>query len=465
MKSVKTSYARSLIEASLDPLVTINADGKIMDVNSATEKVTGVPRQQLIGSDFSNYFTDPQKARDGYRLAFSQGKVTDYPLAICHTSGQITEVMYNASVYRDENGDVAGIFAAARDVTALKKAQTELESAILQMQLIREMTDLLQSCQKMDEAYPIIKAALVRLFAGSVGGLYMLDAAGNSLVLVDAWGSSESELETVFTPDECWGMRRGCIHMARVGQSINPVCSHVKQGSYPYLCIPLLAHSRALGLIYIESRFASETPEDIQRELSIAEATADSARLALANLTLREELHELSIRDPLTGLFNRRFLEEVLDRELLRMSRSGKMLAVAMIDIDHFKTFNDNYGHDAGDEVLKKTAQLMNGFREGSDMVCRFGGEEFVVVTTEIQPDKILQRLEALRAAIESLSLKFGNHQLPQVTVSIGVAIYPVHGGNRLDLLNRADQALYVAKEAGRNRLVVADDEADVPRD
>jgi len=148
MKSVKTSYARSLIEASLDPLVTINADGKIMDVNSATEKVTGVPRQQLIGSDFSNYFTDPQKARDGYRLAFSQGKVTDYPLAICHTSGQITEVMYNASVYRDENGDVAGIFAAARDVTALKKAQTELESAILHMQLIREMTDLLQSCQK-----------------------------------------------------------------------------------------------------------------------------------------------------------------------------------------------------------------------------------------------------------------------------------------------------------------------------
>ncbi|NOV31910.1 diguanylate cyclase [Methylomonas sp. ZR1] len=462
MKNLKTSYARSLIEASLDPLVTISAEGKIMDVNSATEKVTGVPRQQLIGSDFSTYFTDPQKARDGYRLAFSQGKVTDYPLAICHTSGQITEVMYNASVYRDEKGDVAGIFAAARDVTALKKAQTELEAAILHMQLIREMTDLLQSCQKMDEAYPIIKAALVRLFADSVGGLYMLDAAGNSLVLADAWGSGESELEAVFTPDECWGMRRGCIHMARVGQSINPVCSHVKPGTSPYLCIPLLAHSRALGLIYIEHRFTSGHPEDIQRELSIAEAAADSARLALANLSLREELHELSIRDPLTGLFNRRFLEEVLDRELLRMSRCGKMLAVAMVDIDHFKIFNDNYGHDAGDEVLKKTAQLMNGFREGSDMVCRFGGEEFVVVTTEIQPDKILQRLDALRVAIESLSLKFGNHQLPQVTVSIGVAIYPVHGGTRLDLLTRADQALYVAKEAGRNRLVVADEEADV---
>jgi diguanylate cyclase (GGDEF)-like protein len=256
-------------------------------------------------------------------------------------------------------------------------------------------------------------------------------------------------------------MRRGHIHIARVGQTINPVCGHVKQGTGPYLCIPLLAHSRALGLIYIECQFGSLNAEDIQRELSIAETAADSARLALANLALREELHELSIRDPLTGLFNRRFLEEVLDRELLRMGRCGKMLAVAMIDIDHFKTFNDSYGHDAGDEVLKKAAQLMMDFRVGSDIVCRYGGEEFVVVTTEIQPDKILQRLDALRRVVEKLSIKFGNQQLPRVTVSIGVALYPAHGGNRLDLLNRADQALYVAKEAGRNRLVIADDGLD----
>ncbi len=453
-KSAKTSYARSLIEASLDPLVTISADGKIMDVNSATEKVTGVPRKELIGSDFSNYFTDPQKARDGYRLAFSQGKVTDYPLAICHVSGKITEVLYNATVYRDEDDNIAGIFAAARDITALNKAQRELEAAILHMELVREMTDLLQSCQKMDEAYPIMKAAFVRLFPESSGGLYMLDAAGNSLVLEDSWG--DTRLEAVFNPDECWGMRRGRIHIARCGNSINPSCGHVCSESVPYLCIPLLAHTRGLGLIYIEPRFADPNGDDIERTLSIAEAAADSARLALANLTLREELHELSIRDPLTGLFNRRFLEEVLDREILRMGRSNKKLAVEMIDIDHFKVFNDNYGHDAGDEVLTKTGQLMNGFREGSDIVCRYGGEEFVVVTSEVDPDKILRRLEHLRMEVEHLHVKFGNQQLPELSVSIGVAIFPEHGNNRTELLNRADQALYVAKEAGRNRLIVA---------
>ncbi|OAI15767.1 hypothetical protein A1507_13150 [Methylomonas koyamae] len=453
-KFAKTSYARSLIEASLDPLVTISADGKIMDVNSATEKVTGVPRKELIGSNFSNYFTDPQKAQDGYRLAFSQGKVTDYPLAICHASGKITEVLYNATVYRDEDGNIAGIFAAARDVTALKKAQSELEAAILHMQLIREMTDLLQSCQKMDEAYPIMKAAFTRLFPESNGGLFMLDAAGNSLVMADCWG--DIRLEAVFNPDECWGMRRGRIHLAGCCNSINPVCGHVRADAGPYLCIPLLAHARGLGLIYIEPRFADPNGDGIERMLSIAEAAADSARLALANLTLREELHELSIRDPLTGLFNRRFLEEVLDRELLRMRRSEQMLAVAMIDIDHFKIFNDNYGHDAGDEVLKKTGHLLNGFREGSDIVCRYGGEEFVVVTTEVDPQKILRRLEGLRLEVEHLSVKFGNQQLPNLSVSIGVAIFPEHGSNRIELLNRADQALYVAKEAGRNRLVVA---------
>lgn len=454
MKNAGSSaYARSLIEASLDPLVTISADGKIMDVNNATEKATGLSRDKLIGSDFSNYFTEPQKARDGYQLAFSQGMVRDYPLAICHVSGKITDVLYNATVYRDEHGSVAGLFAAARDVTALKKAQQKLEEAILQMQVIREMTDLLQSCQKMDEAYPIIKSALIRLFPESSGGVYIADASGNLLLLVDSWG--QGPLETVFTPDECWAMRRGRIHAVLLDTSLNPKCEHVKQNSAPYVCIPLLAHSHGLGLIYIQCDGDCNDRVDMERKLSIAETAADSARLALANLMLREELRILSIRDPLTGLYNRRFLEEALDRELVRMARAKKMLAVAMIDIDHFKSFNDSYGHDAGDEVLKQAAQLMMGFRQGNDIVCRYGGEEFVVVMTEIKPETAMERFEALRRSIEKMPIKLGGHGQHQITVSIGVAIYPAQGHTRIELVTRSDQALYQAKESGRNRVVV----------
>jgi len=121
-----SQYARSLLEASLDPLVTISPEGKITDVNEATVRITGVPRAKLIGTDFSNYFTEPDKAREGYRQVFSKGAVTDYPLTIRHRDGSLADVLYNASVYRDVGGKVLGAFAAARDVTARKKAEAEL---------------------------------------------------------------------------------------------------------------------------------------------------------------------------------------------------------------------------------------------------------------------------------------------------------------------------------------------------
>jgi PAS domain S-box-containing protein len=121
-----TQYARSLIEASLDPLVTISPEGKITDVNEATVNVTGMAREKLVGTDFANYFTEPEKAREGYQRVFSQGFVTDYPLTIRHVDGRLTDVLYNASVYKDSLGKVLGVFAAARDITELKRTEAEL---------------------------------------------------------------------------------------------------------------------------------------------------------------------------------------------------------------------------------------------------------------------------------------------------------------------------------------------------
>lgn len=134
-----SQYVRSLIEASLDPLVTISPDGKITDVNEATAKVTGVSRELLIGTDFANYFTDPEKAREGYRLVFLQGTVTDYPLTIRHVDGKLTDVLYNASVYKDVAGNVLGVFAAARDITAQRQAEAQVAE-----QRAREMERLVE---------------------------------------------------------------------------------------------------------------------------------------------------------------------------------------------------------------------------------------------------------------------------------------------------------------------------------
>ena len=132
-------YARSLIEAGLDPLVAISPEGKITDVNEATVKVTGVAREELIGTAFSDYFTEPEKANEGYQRAFAQGSVTDYPLTLRHPDGTLTEVLYNASVYRDAAGNVLGVFAAARDVTEQKQAQAAIAQQAKELDRLAEL--------------------------------------------------------------------------------------------------------------------------------------------------------------------------------------------------------------------------------------------------------------------------------------------------------------------------------------
>lgn len=447
-----SSYARSLIEASLDPLVTISADGKIMDVNVATEKITGIHRNKLIGSNFSVYFTDPHKAEDGYQLAFSRGVVRDYPLAICHTSGNITPVLYNATVYRDKTGKVAGIFAAARDITALKKAREDLEETISLMRIIREMSDLLQSCQYQEEAYPIITKALSSLLLETKGSLYISDNKKQVMKCVGKWGNHT--VEEYLPPEECWAMRRGHIHISGYAHSLSPRCKHILDDSHPYACISLFSHTKGLGLISI--RF--ERPETQERTFSkimpLVEASADSIRLALANLALMEKLRESSLKDPLTGLYNRRYLEQTLGRELLRVHRSGKSLCVAMLDIDNFKKVNDSYGHGTGDDVLKTISSIINNFRFGSDIVCRYGGEEFVIVLADINPNTASEILAHLRAEISNTKILVENGSSIYVTVSIGYSFYPIDGRDQNTLISAADKALYSAKRTGKNKVV-----------
>lgn len=450
-------YARSLLEASLDPLVTISPEGKVMDVNQATERVTGHSRETLIGSDFSNYFTEPDKAREGYEMVFSQGHVSDYPLVLRHASGEVIDVLYNASIYHDEEGRVAGVFAAARDVTQLKRSQRELEATNREIMLLGEMSSLLQACSSVQEACPIITATLQKLFPGSAGRL-SLDAATDRRELVEAgsWGATPLPEARTISPQECWALRRGRVHDVGLGDSINPPCRELP-GKNCYVCIPLQAHGHVLGIIQVVFDGSELPPSQKIRARSLAGSAGDAISLALANLRLRESLHSLSMHDSLTGLYNRRFMEEQIAREISRMGRLGKQMAVAMMDLDHFKDYNDTYGHDAGDAVLKELARLSRGFRFGSDIVCRFGGEEFVIVLPEVTPENALQRLEKFRESMGRLTLHHNGDVLPPITVSIGIAMFPDHGTSGEELIKRADRALYRAKKAGRNRVEVTD--------
>ena len=457
-------YARSLLEASLDPLMTIGLDGRIMDVNEAAENLTGLPRDALIGRDFADCFTDAEHAREGWQQVFVAGRVRDYPLTLKHVDGALTEVLYNASVFRDENGNVAGAFAAARDVTPLRETQRRLERTNAEGQMLRRMSDMLQSCQAVDEGVTIIEAGLQQLFPSATGRIFTIDASGHLLMEVSRWGQDRVDHVAVLTPTDCWALRRSHVHDFGYAHSITPRCLHCASDTSIYLCLPLQAQGQPLGVIHL---IPSGDPDTLARERELAETVADSLSLGLANLRLRENLQTLSMRDPLTGLYNRRFMEEGLQREISRAARAQRHLAVAMLDLDHFKRFNDDYGHDAGDAVLTAFASLMLGFRTGSDIACRYGGEEFLLVLTDIDRDHARQRLDDFRNSVTRLVLHHRGQALPGMTVSIGLALFPDHGRHAAELVTAADQALYRAKHSGRNRVVLAGegDEGDAPHD
>ena len=190
---------------------------------------------------------------------------------------------------------------------------------------------------------------------------------------------------------------------------------------------------------------------------SVATSESRGAELAKRNreaALLREKLHEQAMRDKLTGLYNRHYVEEWFGLELRRAQRHGRPLAAIMLDIDHFKRFNDSFGHEAGDLVLRELAGVLRRFARESDVACRYGGEEFLVLLPECPFDAALPRAERLREEIAKLELRYDDQPLGLVSVSLGVAAFPDHAKESEELLRRADEALYLAKQTGRNRVV-----------
>lgn len=213
-----------------------------------------------------------------------------------------------------------------------------------------------------------------------------------------------------------------------------------------------------LHLVYpVEASAGASDAEDQERSRQrMALTVAGQVALSLANLKLREKLRDQSLRDPLTGLFNRRFFEESLDRELRRATRKKSSLALLFIDIDHFKKFNDSFGHDAGDMVLQEVAEVFREHFRSEDVVCRFGGEEFAVLLPDSGSTDAYRRAEELRAKVESRRLEFRGRSLDRVTISIGIADVPEHAATPEELLRAADQSLYFSKRTGRNRVTIS---------
>jgi diguanylate cyclase (GGDEF)-like protein len=291
------------------------------------------------------------------------------------------------------------------------------------------------------------------MFPGQKGCLTIVHARDRYLETVACWGG-EALVESVFSFEECWAMRSGHPH-AVIDHETSLMCSHfVHQPETGYLCVPLAVQGEILGLFCLIG--AAKRKDELQTsQQQLAVTAGEAIKLSLSNLRLRENLREEAIHDILTGVFNRRYLEETLPRELYQAQRRNSPLCIAMLDLDHFKQFNDTFGHSAGDALLREVGQILHVNLRKSDISCRYGGEEFVLVLPDSSLENTRQRMEEICVLVKSLQVWHRNKQLGTITMSVGVAESSEHVSTVSELLRAADNALYAAKQAGRDRVVV----------
>lgn len=318
-----------------------------------------------------------------------------------------------------------------------------------QLSLLLDFVELLHACRTFDEALAIAATMLPRFFEGSAGAVSIVPPSRDLVETRVTWGVGAGN-GGAFEPDACWALRRGQAHVFH-GERGDVACAHPGAASAEAsICQPLTAYGEVLGLLTVTS------PSSLRAARSGVAAVAEQLALALANLQLREVLRNQSIRDPLTGLFNRRYTEETLARDLARATRDKTGLGVVMIDVDHFKRFNDTFGHDGGDAVLQQIASVMKAHTRAGDVASRMGGEELLVLLPGADVETTRQKAERLRELVEALRVEHEGRSLGQVTISVGVSAFPIHGVTAEKLIRTADKALYDAKHAGRNRVVVA---------
>jgi diguanylate cyclase (GGDEF)-like protein len=341
----------------------------------------------------------------------------------------------------------------------LARTVNALEDRAHESELLTSARDELQLCVNVQQVYQSAANSFSRLLAGTSGSLCMINNSRHLVEVVSTWTGSgqenciESAVEDFHSPDSCCGLRSGQARWRQPGVS-EIHCTHFN-GDAPerYLCMPIVAHGNTLGVLYVQCPSEAVVAAVHQRgdgSRQLVQLTG----MAIATLNLRTKLENQSIRDSLTGLFNRYFMQISLERELARAERRKQVLAIFMLDLDHFKKFNDTFGHAAGDSVLQAVAEIFRNNIRTEDIACRYGGEEFTIMLPDITPAGAYERAEAIRLAIAGLRVPLEREVYAEFTVSIGVAFYPNDGDYADVLLRRADAALYRAKRQGRNQVV-----------
>jgi len=460
------SHYQCLFETAKDGILLLDANtGRITDVNPFLEDLLGYAHAELIGKELWEIGSDKDIAasQEAIRYLQNQDYIRYEDLPLQTKSGQHTQVEFISNAYVVDGRRM--IQCNIRNITARKQAEARIGTALgelsatvaeLQkrdkdMQLLNRMNELFQSCTIPAEAYQVLALTAGELFYGQNGCLAILQ--DQHLEMVARWGA-EVMIESTFSLEDCWALRRGQLHEVTDPQ-VGLMCHHfVHLPQAGYLCLPLTVQGETLGMLSLINTVPRKS-EHLANQKQLAVMVSEAVKLSLSNLKLREKLRQQATRDLLSGLFNRRYLDETLPRELHMAQRRNTPLSVVMLDLDHFKQFNDSFGHGPGDTLLREFGRILRENLRQDDIACRYGGDEFVLVMPDSSVADTRKRLEQIRVLVRELIIRYGEQLLGTITLSGGIAQAPEHGTNAGELLRAADEAMYSAKQAGRDRITI----------
>lgn len=465
--SIRDEEFRILAEDAPVMLWLTNPEGTIIFTNSKWKKFIGASAGEFVSGDAwyqALHPDDREPCLKTFEQAFQAHQAFAMEYRLRRLDGEYRYVLDTGEPYINREGKFAGFIGSSADITdrknsenQLRRSEQELTRHNREMQLINELNSYLQVCETLKETHSIVANYTSKIFADCTGALYLFNDSRSALETVASWGNSPLLSASVISTHECWALRQSRVHV--VEEPANAiVCGHLSGcPEHGYVCAPAIAQGEMIGFLYVQFGPGLAAQErSISSRTRVVSIAADNLAMALVSLKLREALRSQSVRDPLTHLYNRRYMEETLDRELSRCKRAGDHLGIIIMDVDHFKTYNDLHGHDAGDLVLTEIANLTLSKLRKSDVACRYGGEELVLIMPGAQKNLTTKRAEDVRDAIARRAIEYRGQPLPTVTVSAGVAAYPGDGETVESLLKAADTALYRSKETGRNRVTVS---------
>ena len=442
-------------------ILLLNLEGEIIDCNDEIVPLLGLSaKSDLAGKNIRDFLekNDGEQVEDVFKNALEQHFIKNLACSIVKKDGEEFHVEMSLSLVRDVSGRPSQMIVEINDVSHRQETEhvlqetekqlaqqlDELRSHAHDIETLTEMVNMLQICSNQDEAYAVVEKVGHQLFPSLSGGLLILDVAQAKMDVKARW-SDPSLKEGSLNREDCWALRRGRQYYFSSSHA-GPVCSHVGDRlPSSYLCTPIIAQGMAVGLLYLESRSEILPLADSQQKL--AAAVAEQIGLALSNLRLRDNLREQAIRDPLTGLYNRYYMEESLARELSRAKRSGKPIGVIMLDLDHFKELNTRFGHPNVDVMLQDFGKMLQSSIRAGDIACRYGGDEFLLILPEASLKTTCDRALQLCQQVKKLVVRSEDQIYDQMTISVGVAVWPQNGQSTSDILHAVDTALLQAKK------------------